>query len=57
MDPTKTEVTQDELECKMKNEKFNNLTKFKRTASRGRGDIFITKTDQGGLVVIVDVKH
>ena len=45
MDPTKTEVTQDELECKMKNEKFNNLTKCKRTASRGRGDIFITKTD------------
>ena len=57
MDATKIEVTQDELECKMKNEKFINLTKSKRTTSRERGDIIITNTDQGGLLVIVDVKH
>ena len=45
MDATKIEVTQDELECKMKNEKFLNLTKCKRTTSRERGDIIITNTD------------
>ena len=42
---------------KWKTEPFKNLTKYKRTASRERGDIVIAKTDYGGLVVIVDVKN
>ena len=56
------EATQEELECKMENQKlppFNNLTKGERTALKElneRDDIVITEADNVGAVVIIDVK-
>ena len=59
---TYIEATQEELECRMENQKpqpFNNLTKGKRKALQElseRNDIVITKVDKGGTVVIRDIK-
>ena len=56
------EATQEELECKRENQKphpFNNLTKSEGTALQElneRDDTVITKADEGGGVVITDVK-
>ena len=60
---TDIEATQEELECKMENQKpqpFNNLTKDERKAWQElseRDDIIIKKADKGGAAVIVDVKY
>ena len=54
------EATQEELECKMENQKpqrFKNLTKGERKALQGfseRDGNVILKADKGGIVVILD---
>ena len=59
---TYIEATQEELECKIGNQKpqpFNNLTKDERKALQELSeidDIVIRKTDKGAAVFIVDVK-